>query len=229
MINETYETKKEDNLITVTNFLDDVFIDKIYNDMCNIDMTWWYISMYPINENNEKENTRYHHTILLDETYNEQNSYNYTHFNLGNFAYRFKRSINDHFETCVCVQCKLRRYFDSDEIKEELTKIVGEKVITMRETFCSKYENGDYLSIHHDKNNGDYAFVFQLTKDWNPSYGGLLNFYDSDTKEVYKTINPKFNSLTIFKIKNVPKTDHFVSMNVSSNTRYAFTGWFSVA
>jgi len=67
-----------------------------------------------------------------------------------------------------------------------------------------------------------------LTENWNPTFGGLLHFYDSEKKEIYKTINPKFNSLTIFKIKNVPITDHFVSTNTSSSSRHAFTGWFSI-
>jgi Rps23 Pro-64 3,4-dihydroxylase Tpa1-like proline 4-hydroxylase len=66
-----------------------------------------------------------------------------------------------------------------------------------------------------------------LTKEWNPSHGGLLHFYDVKTNNVYKTVNPILNNLTIFKIKNVENTDHFVSMNVGNSSRFAFTGWFS--
>jgi Rps23 Pro-64 3,4-dihydroxylase Tpa1-like proline 4-hydroxylase len=55
----------------------------------------------------------------------------------------------------------------------------------------------------------------------------MLHFYDATTNNVYKTVNPILNNLTIFKIKNVENTDHFVSMNVGKYPRLAFTGWFS--
>jgi Rps23 Pro-64 3,4-dihydroxylase Tpa1-like proline 4-hydroxylase len=229
MLNKNYSKEIDQNIITIKNFLQTDFVNKIQEDIRKIDKTWWYVSMLPVDTTNVKENTRYYDGLFYDEKFLQQFAYNIKWFNEGNFGYVFKRNINNHYDTCVCIQCNLRKYFDSDEIKSELSKIVGEKVTELNETFCSKYENGDYLSLHHDKGNGDYAFVFQLTKDWNPSYGGLLNFYSPDTNEIYKTVNPIFNSLTIFKIKNVPNTDHFVSTNVSSHTRYAFTGWFSVA
>jgi hypothetical protein len=229
MINSNYTSQTEKNIISVKNFFKSEFADKIESDLKNINNTWWYVSVYPTDHTKSKQNTRYYEGLYSDKKFEEQEVFNEHWFNSGNFGYRFKRTLGNHYQTCYCVMCKLKEYFDSSEVKNELSKIVGEKVTNLNETFCSKYETGDYLSIHHDKGNGDYAFVFQLTKDWNPAYGGLLNFYDPETKEVYKTANPIFNSLTIFKIKNVPNTDHFVSMNVSSHTRYAFTGWFSVS
>jgi hypothetical protein len=229
MINPNYTSKKENNIISVKNFLNAELAEKIESDMKKIAKEWWYISMYPANSNMLKQETKYYDGLYSNPHFLEQKEYNKSWFNGGNFGYMFKRTINNHCVGCYCVMCKLKEFFDSPEVKDELSKIVGEKVTRFDTTFCSKYENDDYLSIHHDKGNGDYAFVFQLTKDWNPSYGGLLHFYDKSTNEVYKTINPIFNSLTIFKIKNVPNTDHFVSMNVTSHARYAFTGWFSVS
>lgn len=229
MMNSNYNVEKKNNIISVSNFFDTEFIEKVESEIKKIDKGWWYVSMYPADIDMLKQNTRYYDGLYSNTEFLQQKEFNKSWFNNGNFGYMFKRSINDHFESCYCEMCNLKRYFNSPQVKDELSNIVGEKVTYFNEMFCSKYENGDYLSIHHDKGNGDYAFVFQLTKDWNPSYGGLLNFYDGSTKEVYKTVNPVFNSLTIFKIKNVPNTDHFVSMNVSSRSRYAFTGWFSVS
>jgi Rps23 Pro-64 3,4-dihydroxylase Tpa1-like proline 4-hydroxylase len=77
-----------------------------------------------------------------------------------------------------------------------------------------------------EKNKGDYAFVYQLTKDWNPSHGGILNFWNAETKEL-QSVYPEYNSLVIFKIKDLENTDHFVSMNTSDKSRYAYTGWFT--
>ena len=229
MINPNYTSKKENSIISVKDFFVEDFADKIESNMKKIDKGWWYVSVYPANTSMLKQNTLYYDGLYSNPQFIEQKEFNKLWFDAGNFGYMFKRTINNHYESCFCEMCNLKNYFNSDEVKDELSKIVGEKVTHFNETFCSKYENDDYLSIHHDKGNGDYAFVFQLTKDWNPSYGGLLNFYDASSKEVYKSVNPIFNSLTIFKIKNVPNTDHFVSMNVSSRARYAFTGWFSVS
>jgi len=228
MINPNYSFEKQGTIISVKDFLKDTTCNQIESDLKNINKTWWYISMFPANKEGKK-NTRYYDGLYINQKYLEEKLSNAATFNAGKFAYSFKRTIDDHFENCWCVICNLKKNFNSPEVKQELSKIVGENVTHMNETFCSKYETGDYLSIHHDKGNGDYAFVFQLTKDWNPAYGGMLNFYDYEKNEVYKTVNPVFNSLTIFKIKNVTKTDHFVSANVSSKTRYAFTGWFSVS
>jgi Rps23 Pro-64 3,4-dihydroxylase Tpa1-like proline 4-hydroxylase len=203
MINPNYTSKKENNIISVKNFLNAELAEKIESDMKKIAKEWWYISMYPANSNMLKQETKYYDGLYNNPQFIDEKEYNKTWFNQGNFGYMFKRTIDNHYETCYCEMCNLKKYFDSSEVKDELSKIVGEKVTHFNTTFCSKYENDDYLSIHHDKGNGDYAFVFQLTKDWNPSYGGLLHFYDETTKEVYKSVNPIFNSLTIFKIKNV--------------------------
>jgi Rps23 Pro-64 3,4-dihydroxylase Tpa1-like proline 4-hydroxylase len=215
-------------IFIVDDFLSIDFINETKKELLNIPEDWWYISLNPTDERYEKENFRNFEGILNNPDFVIKNLFNLEHYNKGNFAYRFKRNLDNHYENCYCVQCNIKKYFDTNEIKDKLSNIVGCNKIKFEETFCSRYDNGDYLSIHHDKGNGDYAFVFQLTENWNPTFGGLLHFYDSEKKEIYKTINPKFNSLTIFKIKNVPITDHFVSTNTSSSSRYAYTGWFSI-
>jgi Rps23 Pro-64 3,4-dihydroxylase Tpa1-like proline 4-hydroxylase len=216
------------NLFILNDFLPLNFINETKKELLNIPEDWWYISIRPTDERHVRENLRNFVGTTNKPDFIAKNKFNLDHYNKGNFAYRFKRSIGDHFENCYCIKCKFKEYFFKDEIKDKLANIVGCNKIKFEETFFSRYDNGDYLSIHHDKGNGDYAFIFQLTENWNPTFGGLLNFYDSETKEIYKTINPKFNSLSIFKIKNVPITDHFVSMNTSSSSRHAFTGWFSI-
>jgi Rps23 Pro-64 3,4-dihydroxylase Tpa1-like proline 4-hydroxylase len=223
------DTKKQilANVITINDFLPLDFVEHSKKRLLEILDDWWYVSLFPVDENNTKENIRNIPDLYMSEDFNIKNKYNLDHFNKGYFAYRFKRTIDNHYENCYCIQCEFKKYFHKDQIKNKLAALVGSE-IKFEETFFSKYDFGDYLSIHHDKGKGDYAFVFQLTENWNPSFGALLHFYDSADKEVYKTINPKFNSLTIFKIKDVPITDHFVSMNNSCSSRYAFAGWFSI-
>ena len=67
------------------------------------------------------------------------------------------------------------------------------------------------------------AYVFNLTKDWNPNWGGYLNFYDDDGNIEFG-LRPSFNVLNMFA---VPK-QHSVSMLTpfTGAFRYSITGWF---
>ena len=42
--------------------------------------------------------------------------------------------------------------------------------------FLSRYKSGHFLAPHSDINNGKLAFVFNLTKNWKPQYGGPTFF-----------------------------------------------------
>jgi len=151
-------------IFTVDDFLSIDFINKAKKELLNIPEDWWYISLKPTDERYVKENFRNFEGILNNPDFLEKNLFNLNHYNKGNFAYRFKRTLDDHYENCYCIQCKFKEYFLKDEIKDKLANIVGCNKIKFEETFCSRYDNGDYLSIHHDKGNGDYAFIFQLTE-----------------------------------------------------------------
>jgi Rps23 Pro-64 3,4-dihydroxylase Tpa1-like proline 4-hydroxylase len=227
-VNPLHNIQTFKNICFVKDFLNNQFAKKLAQDLKNVDKTWWNISMFPSDAKNTKLMQRYSDMLEKDQEFQNKKVFNKSVFNQGNFSYLFQRSAGGHFASCSCIMCSLPKHFNSKEFKYALSSIVEEEVTELNETFCSKYEKGDYLSIHHDKGKGDYAFVYQLTEHWNPSFGGLLHFYDSKSKEIYKTVNPLFNSLTIFRIKDVEITDHFVSENTSNNIRYAFTGWFSV-
>lgn len=221
MLNSEITFKKEDGIYTIPSFFSDSVSKKFSDDIALIQDDWWSHSIYPPDSSN---------TVFCQRGSNrigEKLDYAKNQFNLGNFSYSFRRSINDHYDTCYCVICKLRETFNTEEVKDTISEIIGEKVSKFEETFASKYMTSDYLSIHHDKTKGDYAFIYQMTPSWNPSHGGLLHFWNPETKEVYKTVYPLQNSLTIFKIKDVPLTDHFVSVNSGPNPRFAYTGWFT--
>lgn len=94
-------------------------------------------------------------------------------------------------------------------------------------TFTSKYEAGDFLYTHTDKGNGRIAFVYHLSKNWFPGYGGLFmrmnNWVDVDS-----TVVPKFNQLTIFDVAN-EGTPHIVTQVIPNltNARIAYSGWLA--
>ena len=145
----------------------------------------------------------------------------------GGFAYNFARSIGKHFDTCPCAVCKLEDSANSYQFLDTLAKITDDTVLATRETFLGKYDEGSFLSIHHDQTKGEYGFVLNLTKEWKCTYGGLLNFCDEHGK-VYHVESPAFNSLLIFNIPedHTVRRDHFVSEVVVPRTKWSFTGWF---
>jgi len=120
----------------------------------------------------------------------------------GHFAYHFKRTLGaeSHYKTCWCYACRMTATFSSIEVLAALSRIVGRRVTGLAETFCSLYETGHFLTKHHDKAKGDYAFALALSRDWNPAWGGLTHFCDTETGDIYKTVSPRFGMLTIFKL-----------------------------
>jgi Rps23 Pro-64 3,4-dihydroxylase Tpa1-like proline 4-hydroxylase len=213
------------SIYTIENFLDIEKANTFHNMITGIPDHWWSIAVHPANmmseikfyvDMNINANMEYHQSkqFALNTYYN------------GDFAYHMHRDINNHYDNCYCGICKIKEHFKSDEIKSKLSNIVGENVVDYGYNFVSKYIEGDFLSIHDDKGNGDYAFIYQLTKDWNPSHGGLLHFCENNV--VIRTDTPKFNNMTIFKITDSEPLDHFVSNVTGKGERYAYTGWFNV-
>ena len=213
---------EKDYIVTIPNFMSETCANQVLFDMTQFKDEWWSYSVKPINDNYD--------LVMLpvnDPKLKEHVEFAENIADKKQFAYKFKRTIDNHYNTCYCYACRLYSTMKSPEVLEALSNIVGKKVNIMDEIFASKYDKGDFLTTHHDKNKGNYTFILQLTKDWDPCHGGLTHFVDSN-KEIYKTISPVFNTLTIFKLSPDKQMDHFVSKVCGPNSRYAFTGWFSI-
>ncbi len=216
----------EDRIWFIPNFLESELAEQMYESVSQIPNHWFSRSIMPTKD--EFIMTSYVETPELSDNPDFQEVLQKCEetFERNEFAYRFRRTFKNHYETCYCGVCKLDRLFASPEMLHRFSTIVHENVISLGETFLSKYQKDDFLSTHHDKGKGNFAFIYQLTKDWNPNHGGLLTFVEGN--EVKKTISPHFNSLSIFRIKDVPITDHFVSRVVVNKSRIAYTGWFMI-
>ncbi len=208
---------KTTNIVTIPEFISNKVLQEIRHEVENYQ--WWSYAMTP---NNNIWNVKYDNGIS-HENINE------CLFNLENksFCYRFRRSTNDHYDTCICVSCKLRETVNSDQVTNLLCEIVGANKLTIGESFLSNYGKDDFLSLHHDINKGDIAVTFSLTYDWHPAFGGILNFCD-ENKNIYKSVVPCLGSVNIFKLDPTNGIDHFVScVNVCKN-RYTYTAWYNV-
>jgi Rps23 Pro-64 3,4-dihydroxylase Tpa1-like proline 4-hydroxylase len=214
------------NIHYITDFLNEAEVKDISHSIYNIPRDWWYLSMKPTDADYRSKNFRDRSEITDSDEFNQAIKHVNNVYEDGWFCHRFYRDLNDHYDTCNCGVCRIKNLFNSDEVKYKIEQIIGKKVKKFNETFVSKYEKDNFVTVHHDKGNGDYAFTYQMTPEWNVIHGGLLTFCNENN--IYKVVTPKFNSLTIFKIKDEIITDHFVSKVTGNKTRVAYTGWFSV-
>jgi SM-20-related protein len=91
---------------------------------------------------------------------------------------------------------------------------------------ATRYRAGQFLKQHNDyeaEEGRQLAYVLNLTREWQPDWGGLLQFID-DRGRVVETLMPRFNTLSIFRVP----AHHCVTLVApwARGDRYAITGWF---
>jgi len=64
--------------------------------------------------------------------------------------------------------------------------------------------------------------VLNLTPDWRPDWGGLLQFFDK-RGDVFRAFTPRFNVLNLFRVPQ-PHNVSWVTP-LAGAPRYAVTGW----
>ena len=74
------------------------------------------------------------------------------------------------------------------------------------ETFTSAYYPGDFLGRHTDEKRG-VAFIFNLSWQWKPEYGGILSIENGDSWISYV---PGWGDLVLLELGELGKV-HFVS------------------
>lgn len=206
----------------IRNFLPEHQAEHLSNGIINTPEHWW---SYAVAYNGSKGVYYFKNTILDRTNLEAHKPYIDKSFQEGHFTYKFKRSTN-HVESCNCYECDFKKeYLDSEEFKGFISKETGIQNPAVYETFASVYDRGDYLSMHPDAKRG-VAFIFNLTKDWLPEFGGLLNVQQEDGS--YKAIVPEYNSLVLLQLGEAG-TQHFVS-EVSAyapKPRIAISGWYN--
>lgn len=149
--------------------------------------------------------------------YAQQNDFQY--------FYEFIRLLGE--ECCAPgILDMISRDWQSETLMRALKTVVDEPDIKEIDAQLTRYKPGHFLKHHSDEGSQSQqrkvAYVYSLSKDWQPDWGGLLHFQDSDGR-INQTLTPKFNSLTLFKVP----TAHFVSQvtNYCPASRYSLTGW----
>jgi Rps23 Pro-64 3,4-dihydroxylase Tpa1-like proline 4-hydroxylase len=88
------------------------------------------------------------------------------------------------------------------------------------------YAYQDFLGTHHDEAKGKLAYTFYASKDWKPSYGGVLYLMSKDGKVLEEAVTPDYNRLVVLALPNGRGRDHCVTPIASTTfKRISFQGW----
>jgi Rps23 Pro-64 3,4-dihydroxylase Tpa1-like proline 4-hydroxylase len=120
---------------------------------------------------------------------------------------------------------KVYQDLGSDHFLEFLRKVTGIPELRKIGAMATCFGPVHFLKEHDDYQDGELrlcAYVLNMSKDWQPDWGGLLHFLDYD-RNIVDTFVPKHNSLSLFAVP----AKHFVSMVApyAKNGRYSITGW----
>jgi Rps23 Pro-64 3,4-dihydroxylase Tpa1-like proline 4-hydroxylase len=105
-----------------------------------------------------------------------------------------------------------------------MQQITGDDRIVRADAHASMYREGSFLRGHDDTYTGKtrlYAYVLNLSRDWEADWGGLLHF--EDEHRISGCLVPEFNTLNIFRVPRM----HFVSQvaTYARRKRLTITGW----
>lgn len=220
-----YEFLKN-GIVTIENWLDPVYAEKLWNHLDTMPKDWWYVSARPAHDQ------EMHITRWVDENkpyIDKSDSFARNSFSEDVFSYSFRRTNNDHVDGCRCEECEFRKDVLSEEVVNFLAYLTEYKVTKINELFASWYTDRDFLSPHSDGPNGVLGFVYNLSKDWKPHYGGNLHFQNKLDENLIEKINvPKFNTLTMFDLATSMGHMHYVSEVVPNlkTKRLAMAGWW---
>ncbi len=106
-----------------------------------------------------------------------------------------------------------------------LSKIVNDDSIIGLTASVTRYDPGCFLLPHDDSGTQDarrVAFVLNLSEDWWPDWGGLLQFLDGD-RNIETCFTPHAGSIALFKVPQWHCVSYVAPF--AARSRFAITGW----
>ncbi len=121
---------------------------------------------------------------------------------------------------------RVLEYMNSDAYLQFARTVADVPAIRRVSAQATRFRPGMFLKSHTDYDAGEgrvVAYVFNLGKDWQADWGGLLQFLDADDA-IIETFVPRFNSLSLFRVP----TRHAVSQVAAwaLQPRLGITGWW---
>jgi Rps23 Pro-64 3,4-dihydroxylase Tpa1-like proline 4-hydroxylase len=116
--------------------------------------------------------------------------------------------------------------FDSAATKRFVGRVTGLSCLGSVEFGVTRYLPGEYSLPHTDGATlgREVAFLWYLTRDWSPKWGGELYVCDP-----WRCVRPTFNTLVLFRV--TPRSQHFVApvSPFATGKRMTVAGWWTRA
>ena len=106
-----------------------------------------------------------------------------------------------------------------------LAQTVADETIRGLTASFTRYDPGCFLLPHDDSGSQDLrrvAFVINLSEDWWPDWGGLLQFIDED-RNVETSFTPHAGSVALFEVPQWHSVSYVTPF--AGRSRFAITGW----
>ncbi|MFZ5608016.1 MAG: 2OG-Fe(II) oxygenase [Pseudomonadota bacterium] len=123
----------------------------------------------------------------------------------------------------------LMRFLEFVNMEEVLTlirSVTGMHDIIKADGQATFFAPNQFLRQHTDDVAEEYrrlAYVFGFTKNWDPNWGGYLQFYDQ-AGNITHALMPRFNVLSIFAVPRSHSVGHVAPF--AGAPRLSITGWF---
>jgi SM-20-related protein len=117
-------------------------------------------------------------------------------------------------------------WFNSEEVFERIRRLPGAEDVRSASGQVSRFLPGDFLTRHIDDVGDEgrrVAYVMNLSPDWHPDWGGLLQFFHSDGRP-REAWTPLYNSLCLFDVRHVHSVTCVAPF--ARHPRLAISGWF---
>jgi Rps23 Pro-64 3,4-dihydroxylase Tpa1-like proline 4-hydroxylase len=131
------------------------------------------------------------------------------------------------FEGGIPELTALTRFINGEAFLSLARTVTGDDQVRLADAQASCYRAGDFLHRHCDDIDPEHAarvaaYVINLTPDWLPEWGGLLNFLRPDG-HIDAAFTPKWNAINFLKVPQM----HFVNVVASFATRprLSVSGW----
>jgi Rps23 Pro-64 3,4-dihydroxylase Tpa1-like proline 4-hydroxylase len=85
---------------------------------------------------------------------------------------------------------------------------------------------GDRFPMHHDADEEGLAAVYNFSRDWQPQYGGVLRCLDPRTGQPALSVEPRFNSMFLFRPANAPHEVTPIAAAAADWCRYTVTAFY---
>ena len=169
------------------------------------EVSWTYIYKYAHEQKDLPFTTTQH---KIDRIYSKC----FNDFCKNEFSFFFRRLLNEGIEDFAISEASKKAYAfcNSDIFKNLIENVTGRNIGDIDVFYINRFDRGCFLNTHTDRGE-NIGIAINITKSWDPNFGGLTHILDESRKNVIETLTPKFGEMFIFDVSEM-QVPHFVSM-----------------